>query len=423
MKEEFLHYIWKNLLYEKKTIVAFTGEKIEIIEPGQLNTDAGPDFFNAKIKINDTVWAGNIEIHIRSSDWKKHKHHLEKGYNNVILHIVHEYDQDIFRTNGEKIPTIKMLFNPKLFKRYTKLMEAESWLLCREQIVNVDKFIISQCLSSLLIERLIDKTDSIIQSLELNKYNWDESFYIHLARNFGFKLNALPFELLAKSLSLKILARHRDVPFQIDAMLYGQAGMLTGDIQGDKHYTGLKKEYELLKNKYSLQPIEKFLWKFMRIRPVNFPTVRIAQFSSLIQRADNLFSTIIELNNVKEIYELFNVIATGYWESHYDFVRESISHIKRLGKDAIENIAINTVIPFLFLYGRQKDNEEYSKKAIRFLEEINSEKNAIITKWEQAGIKAQNAFESQALLQLRAKYCNRKNCLNCTIGNKIIVTT
>ncbi len=420
MTEEFLQYIWKHNLFAQKPVRAFTGEKIEVLTTGEHNKDAGPDFFNAKIKIDDTTWVGNVEIHLKSSDWLKHKHDKDKAYDNVILHVVLVNDAEITRTNGEIITTVRLNFDKKLFAHYQKLLQSQLWIPCENDFHKVEKFIIAHWLNNLLVERLENKSDYILQNLSLNKNNWENTFYQQLARNFGFKLNADPFELLAKSLPVVYLAKHKNNLLQIEALLFGQSGLLNDNFSDDEYFQNLKKEYKFLRHKFNLKPVDKHLWKFLRLRPSNFPTLRISQFAALIYKSTALFSKIIEVNGIKELNKLFEISASEYWDTHYVFNKGAKKKKKILGKTAFNIIVINTIVPFLFVYGKSKDNEVYKNKAIKLLEELKSEKNSIINNWEKTGIKAANAFYSQALLQLKNEYCAKKRCLKCQIGNKII---
>ncbi|MBI9055722.1 MAG: DUF2851 family protein [Bacteroidales bacterium] len=419
MKEDFLHYIWKYKLYREDKLLTQDNESIEIINSGVHNFDSGPDFFNAKVKIGETVWAGNIEIHVKSSDWNLHKHNKDKAYDNVILQVVFNHDKDITRTNGQVIPTVEIKFNNDLLNNYQSLLEKNSWIACENDLPLVDPFIVMSWMEKLTVERLEQKSTRISESLIALSNSWETAFYIQLARNFGFKLNSDPFEMLAKSLSLNILAKHKDNLFQIEALLFGQAGFLEEET-GDEYYKNLRKEYNYLQKKFQLKPIEKHLWKFLRSRPGNFPTIRIAQFASLIYNSRSLFSKIIEINNLDEFYTLFKVKPSEYWDEHYQFNKDSVVKSKALGKSAIDVVLINSIVPFLFVFGKSKGNYMYQERALNLLESIKPEKNSIINSWNDLNIKSKSAFDTQALIQLKNKYCNQKKCLNCQIGNAII---
>jgi hypothetical protein len=420
MKEEFLNYIWKYKLYKSGNLKTTAGQKVEIIKTGTHNFDSGPDFFNAKIKIDDTIWIGNVEVHINSSDWHSHNHHKNKAFDNVVLQVVYHHDKEVFRTNGELIPTLELKFDKRLVDNYENLLLSNLWIPCEKDISKVDKFIVDQWIGKLAIERLEEKSKRIDDLLLQFNTNWETVFYVQLAHNFGFKLNSEPFELLAKSLPLSYLAKHKNSLLQIEALLFGQAGFLN-DPDGDEYYKSLQKEYQFLKSKFNLKPIEKHLWKFLRSRPGNFPTIRIAQFAMLIFKSSALFSKIIESKKINEIKELLLVETSGYWKTHYLFNKESITKIKSLGGSSVDVLIINTVIPFMFVYGKQNGNESIKQKALDFFEKIRSEKNSILESWQRIGINSDNALSSQALIHLKNKYCDNKNCLNCQLGNQIII--
>jgi hypothetical protein len=420
MKEEFLQFIWKHGLFRKTNLKTTDGKSLEIISTGQFNTDSGPDFFNARIRIEDTIWAGNIEIHQKSSHWYRHRHNTDAAYENVILHVVEQQDSPVL-IKSQALPTLEIKFPPEILENYDQLMCSAKWIACEEKLPDYDPFVIRFWFSSLMIERLQSKTGDIISILEHNKNNWNETFYQLLARNFGMKTNAQPFEMLAKSLPLQILSKHKNDLFQIEALLFGQSGLLNETLLGDDYYLSLRKEYSYLYKKYSLSGIESHLWKFMRLRPINFPTVRIAQLARLIHQSSALFSQILETENPDELRKLFDVSASEYWNTHYSFNKISKkNHVKKLGETAFNNLVINTITPLLFVYGDQHFDQGMKDLALFFLEKLESESNQIIRKWDELGIESRTAFETQALLQLKNNYCDRKKCLNCQLGAKII---
>jgi len=419
MKEDFLQFLWENKLFKTDNLKTVEGDKVEILNHGFRNTDAGADFLNAKIKIDDKIWAGNIEIHFNSSDWNKHKHHENKAYNNVILHVVKNFDKESFRENGEKIATLILDFNPKIFESFELMLKNKKWIACENEIKSIEFFYTKQWLNRLFIERLETKSNSIIDVLKQNQFNWEETFYQHLAKNFGQKTNSQPFEMLAKSLPMKYLAKQKDNLLQIEAMLFGQAGFLD-DVYNDEYYNKLKKEYLFLNQKFDLKPIEKHLWKFLRLRPSNFPTIRIAQFANLIYKSNKLFSKILEINDLNDILDLFDVSASKYWDTHYNFDKESAEKKKKLGNETVYNIIINTVIQFLFTYGKVKKIDTLVEKSIDIAENIKSESNSILDKWKEIGLNSENSLESQALLQLKNEYCNYDKCTTCQIGRILI---
>ncbi len=420
MNENFLQYVWKYGLFDSSSTVLDNGEEIEIISPGEHNTNAGPDFTNVKIKIGKVLWAGNVEIHVNSSDWEKHGHHHDKAYDNVIIQVVANHDKPVKRTNGEPIPTITLKYNPKYYNNYSDLINSRNWISCEHKINDVNSFIIRYWLEKLMIERLEVKAGEITRYFKQNKNNWEETFYQRVGNNFGFKLNAQPFEMLVKSIPLNCLAKHKNNLLQIEALLFGQSGMLNDLEHEDDYINILKREYAFLQKKFNLKPVEKHLWKFLRLRPSNFPTIRIAQFASLIYSSSKLFSKILEANNVEEIKKLLSVTASSYWDVHYTFGKPSAKRVKKLGDAGINILLINTIIPFLFVYGKVKNNQMYKDRALKFLEHVKAEQNHIIKGWKELGIIPENALQSQALLQLKNVYCDPKKCLDCQIGNQLI---
>ena len=420
MKEEFLHFIWKNKLYDAiESVDSYLD--IEVIEPGLHNFDAGPDFFNAKVRVGHTIWAGNVEIHLKSSDWEKHGHHMNPAYNNVILHLVTEHDKDVFHAGGQKVLTALIRFGKRYYHKYEKLMHSERQIACSDEFKNIDSFTLKFWLTNMLVERIESKTEYLRNLLAYCNNSWEEVFYISLARSFGFKVNSEPFEWLARSLPLVVLGRNKNNIMRIEALLFGQAGFLD-DIIEAPDFMLLKKEYLYLKNKYKLKPIDKSLWKFLRIRPDNFPTVRIAQFAALIHGSSHLFSKILEIEHISELYTLFKIQADKRWDSVYTFGKEAKKKPKRLSHTAIDNIIINTVLPILFLYGKEKNNESYINRTPTFFEAIKPEHNKILNKWSEIGFHAKNAFESQAIIHLFNNYCTNKRCIECHIGCKLLIS-
>ncbi len=422
MKEEFLQFIWEHGLFNRNNLKTTDGKKVEIITTGQPNFDSGPDFFNAKIRIEETTWAGNIEIHQKSSHWYRHRHNTDAAYDNVILHVVELNDSPVL-IKSQTLPTLEIRYPLEILESYELLLKSQRWIACEERLPEVDPFILRFWFSSLMIERLEAKTSDILAILEQNKNNWNDTFYQLLARNFGMKTNALPFEMLAKSLSLQLLSKHKNDLFQIEALLFGQSGLLNETLLGDDYFLSLRKEYSYLYKKYSLSGIESHLWKFMRLRPINFPTIRIAQLAMLIHHSSALFSRILETENLEDLRKLFDVSASGYWNTHYNFNKISKDdHQKKLGETAFNNLLINTIVPMLFVYGDQHMDDAMKDRALLLLEKLAPESNQIIRKWNKLGIDSRSAFETQALLQLKNRYCEPKKCLNCQLGAKIITS-
>jgi len=419
MKESILHYIWQQKLFTAHALRTTEEEIVEVIDVGKLNSDAGPDFFNAKIKIADTIWAGNIEIHTQASDWNKHNHQHDKAYDSVILHVVKFADTDIQRSAGEKIPQLELIYPAHIEENYEKLIREQKWIPCADKIGNVPDIFIQSWKNALLTERLEQKMNAIQRLLAENNQHWEEAFYITLARSFGFSTNSQAFEMLAKSLPLSALGKHKNDLFQIEALLFGQSGLLNNELT-EEYSLKLKKEYDFLKVKFNLQPINAELWKLLRLRPDNFPHIRIAQFATLIHSSSKLFSRIIENPEIDYLNKIFKTEPSEYWKSHYLFGHTSPEKSKKLGKSSINSILINTVVPFLFCYAHQKGNQDLKDKALVLLEQIPAEKNSIVSGWENIGMKIETAYDSQAFLQLKKRYCDDKNCLRCRIGHKVL---
>ena len=420
--EDLLHYVWKFRLFPQKGLETVNGDSIDIISVGLHNQHAGPDFDNVKIKVGDTVWVGTAEIHIRSSDWEQHHHQLDKAYNNVILHVVYQHDKQITRNDGTVVPVLvlKDLIPDITQLKYQQLMQEHNWIPCQHQLAKIDDFYVKTWLSRILIERFEERAKVIYALLLETKGSWDDVFYITLARSFGFKTNALPFELLAKAIPQQILAKHKDNPLQIEALLFGQAGFLN-DEWADEYPNRLKAEYLFLQQKYNLVPLDRYLWKFMRLRPQNFPTLRIAQFVALIIKSNHLFSKLLNIHDLQQIRKLFEELPINpYWQTHYQFDIKSKRFSNHLGEQSVTSLLINTVSVFLFAYGKQVGDERHINSAITLLEKLPAETNQIVSRFKEIGIKADRAYVSQALLQLKTYYCDKKRCLHCGIGMKLL---
>ncbi|MFI5452644.1 DUF2851 family protein [Pedobacter sp. UC225_61] len=420
--EEFLHFIWQFRLYGAQKLYTTHGEAIEIIQQGILNKNAGPDFNNVKLKINTTTWVGNVEIHLKSSDWLMHKHELDSAYENVILHVVYEDDVPVYRKDGTLLPVLllKGLFPSHLLNNYEQLITSANNFPCEKQIHEVDEFQVNGFLSRVLVERLEQKSTEVKEKLNVLKGDWDETFYHFMAKNFGFKLNAIPMEILAQSLPQHLFAKHKDNPLQIEALIFGQAGFLNQYFE-EEYPQQLKREYQFLQKKYNLMPIDISLWKFMRTRPQNFPTLRLAQFAALIVNSNHLFSKILLIKNHRDLQQIFeNLPVHPFWKTHYHFNKQTEDVGLQLGQKSIHNILINTLSLFLFTYGKIMDQYKLINRSFALLENLSAENNAIIKQYTSAGVNIKNAFNSQAILQLKKAYCNEKKCLNCVIGIKIL---
>ena len=413
--EQLLHYVWKHKIFPLKELKTTTGQQVEVIDTGLANTDAGPDFFNAKLKLDGVLWIGNIEIHERSSDWFKHGHHADAGYNSVILHIASEIDTEISRSNGERIPQIQLICPEAVRTNYKELLETDSYPPCYRIIPSLSPFTAHSWMSALQMERFEQKATLLNERLKRCQGNWEDAFFITLARNFGFGLNGDAFETWAHRLPFRAVDKHRNDLFQIEAIFFGQAGILE-DSDGDGYYLRLKKEYTYLQHKFGLIPMDASLWRFLRLRPANFPHIRIAQLACLYHRAYGLLSRIMETETLQGVRDILKGGTSEYWLTHYTFGGSSPSRPKTLSNTSLDLLIINTVVTFLYAYGLHKGNRVLCARAGSFLEELKAENNYITRMWEQYGMKASNAADSQALIQLKKEYCDKKKCLYCRIG-------
>jgi len=420
MTEEFLHFIWKFKLPGQQFYTS-KGEVLQIIRAGDHNQDAGPDFMNAQLRLSETLWAGNVEIHIRSSDWIRHKHQYDEAYDNIILHVVFEDDLVIKRRSGEHIPTLvlKDVTPPYIFETYNYFLNNHLWIPCALSLPEVRSFVIEDWLTALSVERLERKSDELENMLQFSGNDWNQAFYESLASTLGFRINKQPFEMLARQTPMLFLEKHKDNLFQVEAMLFGQAGLLEKRYRSD-YPKKLKKEFQHLKNKFSLKPVSGHLWKFMRLRPNNFPTIRLAQLAMMIHSRDHFFSEIIDNISHEKLLEFFSVGVSEYWTEHYYFDRPSKMMGKSISESTVELILINNVIPFLFVYGKLKGQAVYQEKAFSLLESIRAESNSIVRKFGEFGIMPKTASQSQALLELKTNYCDKKRCLECRIGLELI---
>jgi hypothetical protein len=421
MTEAFLHYLWQYRLVDMRNLRTDDGQTVEVVNAGKYNHDAGPDFFNARLRLNGTQWAGNVEIHINSSDWQKHSHHNDPAYDSCILHVVYRYDSTTLRMDGSRIPTVEIgeRFPNYLWDNYLRLLGTTGWVACQHRLREIDESIWQKLMSDMVEERLELKSKQILISLAGTRDDWEETFYQYLSRNFGFQLNAMPFEMLARSLPLKLIKYELSNPLNIEAMLFGQAGML--DINNHDFYTGdLNERYGHLQKKYSLKNIPVSAWKYLRLRPVNFPPVRIAQLSALLISKPAIFGLLRDIKNTKELFALFNVSTSPYWNEHYMPGKKSKAIVKNIGRTSISNIIINTVVPFLYTWGKYSGNTQLMTRSVKMLEELPAEENKLINSWTDAGIKTSTAAGTQSLLQLKLNHCAEKKCLTCLIGKQLI---
>ena len=424
MTESLLQYIWQHQLLEG-ALHTTEGLDVTVERAGLLNTDAGPDFFDARVRIGETLWVGNIEVHVLSSDWNRHHHSNNRAYDNVVLHVVYENDSPVTLQNCHTLPTVELKNHiPELLlNNYEALVSPPKTvpIPCADRLADIPEVYLESTLERLLLERLEQKCDTVRRLLDESRSNWEQCCYWLLAHYFGGKTNSFPFELLAKSTDMKLLARWRDRPQRIEALLMGQAGLLQGYFE-DEYPRLLQDDYEALRQGASLTPISAHLWKFFRLRPYGFPTIRISQFSQLVCRSHNLFSRLLETADVAELQHLFNVAAAPYWDNHFRFDTPSPGKPKRVGRAFIDLLIINAWVPLLFEYGNRHGLQRYKDQAVDLLHQLQPENNRIIRQWNTAGISADHAAHSQALLQLSNNYCNHRDCLHCRIGYKIITS-
>ena len=431
MREEFLYYLWENRL-TYKNLKTTEGEQIDVVATGYRNTDSGPDFLEAKIQIGDKLWAGHVEIHVKSSDWNRHGHQNDKAYKNVILHVVYENDLQV-----NNIPTLELKghFDESLFTQYQRLISSKNWIPCEKNISQVPIFTRLAWLDRMAVERLESKSETVTKILRANQFDWEDALYKLLMRYFGLKVNNEAFETLSNILPLKTLLKHADNLIQVEAMLMGCAGFLEDDFT-EEYPQLLKREFNVMKAKFNLLTMPAEWWRFMRMRPSNFPTIRLAQMAQLIHKNGCLFSKIKAAKDTAEAKALFDVAASEYWETHWRFNKrlpnltaplkrgnQSSRKPKHLGETTADVLIINAVAPLLFCYGKLHKDESVCETALQFLEDTETEDNAIIRHYTSCGITAENSMQTQALLHLYFYFCKRKRCLECRIGNVLLHKT
>lgn len=421
MKENLLHFIWKLQLFSTKKIRSTKGETISIESTGFQNFNTGPDFLNAKIEINGQLWAGNVEIHVNSSDWYVHNHEIDENYDSVILHVVWEHDVEVFRKTNKSIATLELknYISKTVLQNYSQLFnENKKWINCEKSIATVNKFKLSHWFERLYFERLEQKSEQVQQLLKNSNNNWETTLFALLAKNFGLKINSEAFLNFANSFDFSILRKVSNNLVQLEALFFGQAGLLLNTYES-AYFETLKKEYAYLQVKFKITPISTGQVQFFRLRPNNFPTIRLSQLASIYHLHQNLFSEIIEIQTVEGFYKLLNVSTSSFWESHYTFEKESKRSIKKLTKSFIDLLLINTIIPIKFMYLKSLGKTDFSE-LLAIIEAVKPEKNTIVSKFNDLKINAKNAFETQALLQLKNQYCSKKLCLQCEIGKELL---
>lgn len=415
--------MWQFQYFDKSKLTTTAGEVLNILKPGILNSDSGPDFSQSKIKIGEIVWIGNVEIHVQSSGWYEHKHDQDAAYENVVLHVVWEENKPVYRTDGTRIPTLQLKgrVEDHLLKSYKKLINNPSAIPCEKSFTSVDDLIKHAMVDKALMNRLESKANQIKIILDKNKGDWDETTYQLLASNFGFKVNKDPFIQLADALPYKLIQKHRSNPLEVEALLFGQAGFLVAKTK-DEYLTQLFNTYQFLAKKYGL--VDKAMsvaqWKFLRLRPANFPTIRLAQFASLLCSHANIFSGVVEAPSYQQLIHFFEIHQSTYWKTHYRFGKKSKEKVPGLGDSSKENIIINTVVPLFVAYGQSRDDYSFVEKAISILQSIPSEKNKITRVWQELGYASKTAFDSQGLIELYNNFCQRRVCLNCTVGSSLL---
>lgn len=402
-------------------LITESGDPLVILHPGDRNTDSGPDFVNARLRIGNTLWAGNVEIHNHASDWIKHRHQDDHAYDNIILHVVYQNDLPIKCKNNTLMQTlvVENKFAPQIHDNYQSLMLNHQWIPCFNQIHTLSDPVFDLWSAGLVIERLFIKGATINQLWENCHNDWEETFYQYLAMNFGFKINAFPFLMLAKSLPLKIVQQHVHDFFQLESLLYGQAGMLEQRFSED-YPEKLAREYNFLRSKYRLNPIPELTWKFLRLRPSNFPTLRISQWADFLFQTKGRFFGIMGAGSIQQVKEMLNVCSSPYWNDHYCFEKPSEHHPKIMGAQSINLLIINGLVPFIFYYGDRKSQPLMKENAVQFLEQLPPETNKVLLQWNKAGISGINALQTQALIELKRGYCDLKRCLYCRIGNRLL---
>ncbi|TVZ59021.1 uncharacterized protein DUF2851 [Flavobacteriaceae bacterium MAR_2010_105] len=422
MQEDFLHYVWKYLKFDVLRATTVQHEALDVVLVGQHNTNSGPDFFNAQIKIGKQLWAGNVEIHVKSSDWFVHNHEQDKAYDNVILHVVWEHDTEIFRKDNTVIPTLELesLVHKSVLSNYQKLFrESNKWINCESDFPQVDSFVIDHWLERLYFERLERKSETILKLLKASNNDWELVLFQLLAKNFGLKVNGDAFFSLAQSFPFSIVRKVQSNINHLEALFFGQSGLLDDEVQAP-YFLRLTKEYQFLKQKFQLDNSHVVPVKFFRLRPPNFPTIRLSQLASLYHLHHNLFSKLIEIEDLEGYYSLFKVSTTKFWESHYSFNSASKTSKKVLTKPFIDLLLINTIIPIKFSYAKSlgKDIDEI---IVNLVQGLSSEKNSIVEKFDSLKPISKSALESQALLQLKSEYCDKNKCLQCVIGNTLLL--
>ena len=421
MQEHFLHFLWRTRRFDLHALYTTQGDPIEILDWGAYNTHAGPDFLHARLRIGGTLWAGHVEMHLRASEWTRHRHHLDEAYRNVVLHVVLEEDEPVILPGGERLPCLELRsrISPRLTGEYLKLIKSTLWIPCQNLIQSVTEPTKNLWIGRLLVERIELRTLTVARIFSESRQDWDETCYRLLARYLGAKVNMEPFYELAQITPLKLLQKYRNNLYRMEAILFGQAGLLERDFI-DPYPQKLKQEYEFLRKKHNLKPLSATQWKFLRMRPASFPTIRIAQLAAMVFQTDHLFSKILALQKTEEVEHMLEVKLSNYWQRHFVFDKSSAPTVKTLGRDAIFLLLINTIVPLMFFVGQQRSDQSLCDRALQLLHAAPPEANNIIRGWQKLGITPCSAADSQSLLQLKQYYCDSRRCLECAIGASIL---
>ena len=423
--EQLLHYTWKHKMWPLHPLTTTDGRDVEVIDPGLHNQHQGPDFFNAKVRINGTLWVGNVEIHDRASDWYLHGHDKDKAYDNVVLHVCGVCDKDVLNSNGQYVTQMQLDVPAHVQENYRQLLQADKYPPCYTIIPSLSRLTVHAWMAALETERLEQKTEAIRQRAERANGSWEDAFFQTLARNYGFGVNGDAFELWSRQVSLPAAGKHRDDLFQLEAIFLGQAGLLSLEAvperyreqaQQDPYFAKLSNEYRYLSHKFSLESMDYKLWKFMRMRPQNFPHIRLSQLANLYYERRANLSTLLECETLDQLRSLLATHVTPYWESHYTFGSESLPIGKHMSPFSLNLLIINTAIPTLFAVGRHRQKEALCDRAFDLLEQLKAENNYIVTMWKECGLEVKTAGDSQALIQLKTRYCDRRDCLRCRFG-------
>lgn len=421
LKEDFLHFVWKNGLFHHGNLQLTNGETIEIVQRGHHNHDAGPDFEGARIRSNGLEWVGNVEIHRYAADWYAHQHQDNPNYDNVILHVVYENNKEVMRSDNSVIPCLELKgrIKPEVIHRYQYLTDHPDDIACASGFDEINRMVRLQTLDRMIIDRLEEKSSAILQLVAENGGDWRETSYQLIAQALGYKVNSEEMKQLAQKVPYKILCKHRDHLIQLEALLFGGAAMIPDSIE-DEYTTVLYKEFNFLKGKYGLSSMEPQVWKFSKMRPANFPTIRIAQLSALVHQFDDLYATFTALPDIEEFNMLLSIEQSNYWQQHTHFGSKSKERFQSLGQETKNRILINVVVPLIFASGVHFNKQELKDRAISFLEKLPAEVNKVTKKWKYLELSVQSALDSQACIQLMNQYCQKRRCLECNIGMDIL---